>query len=319
VVIDRAILEKIRHQHGVIGRRQLHESFGWSASKISRARRQGILVDVTANVLRIASAPDTFELRCMALQLHLDDRCFLSSTTAGRLYGLRSMPTAPIRATIPEATRRVCPPWAELARSSWFGDEDFARRPDALIVATPLRMLFGLAATLRPFRFARAAEDAWNLQLITPEEAAEYLDQHRCRGKNGVDTMERWLDGVTGRIRPAQSGLEQLLIECLVTVGLPEPQRQHPLALPNGETIHLDIAWPHVRLAVEPGAARWHGGALQQRRDHARDRACSEQDWHVIRFDESLRDDPMAAARQVQRIYRSRANRNSEPTSRLPQ
>jgi very-short-patch-repair endonuclease len=255
----------------------------------------------------------------MALQLHLDGRGFLSSTTAGRLYGLRSMPPSPIRATIPEPMRRVCPRWAELARSSWFGEPDFTRRRDGLIVATPLRMLFGLAATLHPFRFARAAEDAWNLRLITPEEAAEYLDQHRCRGKNGVETMERWLDSVTGRARPAQSGLEQLLIECLLTVGLPEPHRQYPLGLPSGETIHLDIAWPQVRLAVEPGAARWHGGALQQRRDHARDRACSEMDWHVVRFDETLRDDPMTAARQVQRIYRSRATRNSEQRPRWQQ
>jgi very-short-patch-repair endonuclease len=316
VVIDSAILERIGRQHGVVSTEQLRDRFGWNASKLSRARRQGILLDVTAHVLRLASAPDTFELRCMALQLHLSERCFLGSTTAGRLYGLRSMPTTPVRATVPEATRRTCPPWAELARSSWFGGDDHIRRNDGLVVATPMRMLFGLAATLHPFRFARAAEDAWNLRLITPEIAADYLERHRCRGKNGVATMERWLDSVVGTARPAQSGLEQLLIDCLVRVGLPEPDRQHPIDLPNGETIHLDIAWPSVRLAVEPGAGRWHSGAMQQRRDQARDRACSEQDWHVVRFDESLRDDPMAAARQVQRIYRSRLNRNSEPPLR---
>jgi very-short-patch-repair endonuclease len=316
VVIDSAVLELIGRQHGVVGAAQLRDRFDWSASKLWRARHQGVLLDVTASVLRVASAPDTFELRCMALQLHLSERCFLGSTTAGRLYGLRSMPTAPVRATVPEAMRRNCPPWAELARSSWFDDDDHVRRDDTLIVATPMRMLFGLAATLHPFRFARAAEDAWNLRLITPEDATDYLERHRCRGKNGVATMERWLEGVAGTARPAQSGLEQLLIECLIAIGLPEPHRQHPIDLPSGETIHLDIAWPHVRLAVEPGAGRWHSGAMQQRRDHARDRACSEQDWHVVRFDESLRDDPMAAARQVQRIYRSRLNRNSEPSVR---
>jgi very-short-patch-repair endonuclease len=318
-MLDRALLQTIGRQHGVIARAQLRRDFHWSSARLSRARRTGVFVDVTENVVRLASAPDVFELRCMALQLHLGERCFLGSTTAGRLYGLRSMPPAPVRATVPEAVRRSCPPWAELARSSWFGDEDWVRRDDALIVATPLRMLFGLAATLHPFRFARAAEDAWNLRLITPDEAATYLERHRCRGKNGVATMERWLEGVIGTERPAQSGLEQLLIECLLRVGLPEPVRQHPIHLPNGETIHLDIAWPSVRLAIEPGAGRWHGGAMQQRRDHARDRACSEQDWHVVRFDESLRDDPMAAARQVLRIYLTRQRRNSEPTLRPAQ
>ena len=42
--------------------------------------------------------------------------------------------------------------------------------------------------------------------------------------------------------------------------GLPEPIRQHPLLLLTGELIHLDIAWPEVRLAVEPGHSWWHGG-----------------------------------------------------------
>jgi hypothetical protein len=316
VVIDHLLLVLIERQHGVIARSQLRDDLGWSPSRILRARRHGVFADVTPTVLRLVSAPDTFSLRCMALQLHLEERCFLGSTTAGRLYGIRSMVATPIRATVPETTRRDSPPWARLTRSSWYDDTDSLRRDDGLIVATPLRMLFGLAATLHPFRFARAAEDAWNLGLIAPEDAADYLQRHRCRGKNGVTVMHDWLETVVGRERPAQSGLEQLLIECLARVGLPEPVRQHPVVVGSGETIHLDIAWPDRLLAVEPGAARWHVGALAQQRDQARDRACGEQGWHVIRFDESLRDDPMAAARQIQRIYRTRPVRNSEPGSR---
>ena len=318
-MIDAALLKMLANQHGVISKSQLREGHGWRGSRISRARTNGIFRDVTSTVLRLASSPETFPMRCMALQLHLDDRCFLSSTTAGRLHGLRSMSPTPVRATIPETSRRDRPSWARLDRSSWFDGDDWVRRDDGLIVATPLRMLFGLAAVLHPFRFARAAEDAWNLRLITPEQAADYLQRHRCRGKNGVRVMERWLEGALEQQRPAQSGLEQLLIECLVSVGLPEPERQYPITLASGEVIHLDIAWPSRLLAVEPGAARWHGGALEQRRDQARDRACSEQGWHVIRFDESLRDDPMAAARQVQRIYATRPFRNSERSLRPPQ
>ena len=64
----------------------------------------------------------------------------------------------------------------------------------ALLVATPMRMLFGLADAFNQFRFERAAEDAWHRGLITPSEAAEYLERHRCRGKDGVSTIERWLE-----------------------------------------------------------------------------------------------------------------------------
>ena len=67
--------------------------------------------------------------------------------------------------------------------------------------------------------------------------------------------------------------------------------RQHPLVLPSGEVIHLDLAWPDVRLAVEPGHSWWHGGDLRQRRDQDRDRACAVVGWHVVRYDESAARD----------------------------
>jgi hypothetical protein len=318
-VIEVELLRMIERQHGVIGQSQLSQEFNWSPSRLSRARRTGMFVDVTPSVVRLASSSETFRLRCMALQLHLDGCGFLSGMTAGHLYGLRSMATAPVRATVPEATRRRIPTWASVSRSSWFDEADRQRHADGLIVATPLRTLFGLAATLHPHRFGRAAEDAWNLGLISPDDAASYLEEHRCRGKNGVAVLEQWLAGVSGRARPAQSGFEQLVIECLTRVGLPAPDRQHPVHLPTGETIHLDIAWPEIRLAVEPGHSRWHSGALQQQRDQARDRACSEQGWHIVRFDESFRNDPLAAARQVSRIYFARSRQLSEPTLRPAQ
>ena len=81
---------------------------------------------------------------------------------------------------------------------------------------------------------------------------------------------------------------------------------QFPLVIGSGEVIHLDIAWPDIRLAVEPGASWWHGGDRAQRRDQERDRACTEVGWMTLRFDETLRADPDTAARQVERIHRRR-------------
>jgi len=121
--------------------------------------------------------------------------------------------------------------------------------------------------------------------------------------------LETWLERSLGRNRPTQSNLERRLIEALETEGLPSPECQHPLMLANGEVIHLDIAWPEVRLAVEPGDGWFHSGNFAVRRDQARDRACVELGWQVIRFDESIRSDFVSAARQIRNIY----------TLRLPQ
>jgi very-short-patch-repair endonuclease len=249
----------------------------------------------------------------MAAQLHFHDRGFLSAWTAARLLGLRRMPTNSVHVTLPEAVRATTPKWIKVAHSSWFDATLDVDRSKPLHIATPLRMLFGLAAELNQFRFERAAEDAWHLGLITPLAAAEYLEQHRCRGKNGVSTIERWLARALPQQRPAQSGLEQELLRAIEAIGMPTPVRQHPVELLNGETIHIDIAWPDLRLGLEPGSSWWHGGDLGQRRDQARDRACSEIGWQIVRFDESLTDDPDQAARQVLTIIseRRRTIRNS--------
>ena len=82
--------------------------------------------------------------------------------------------------------------------------------------------------------------------------------------------MERWLARTEVMQRPSESGLEQDLIQLVTRAGLPEPVRQHPLRLLNGDLIHIDMAWPDVRFGLEPGHTWWHGGDLKMRSDQAR-------------------------------------------------
>ena len=67
------------------------------------------------------------------------------------------------------------------------------------------------------------------------------------------------------------------------------------------------MAWPDVRLAIEPGHSWWHGGDLRQRADQARDRACAVVGWHVHRYDEAASRDPVATSRELLALYRQRA------------
>jgi very-short-patch-repair endonuclease len=301
-----ASLHAAARQFGAISRAQLVEH-GMSASSISRARAAGALVEVVPGVFRFASSPDAFALRCMATQIATAPVGYLNGWTAARLAGLRKMPATPIHVTVPTSTNRTLPEWVDCHRSRWYDEQDVAVRDDGLRVATPARMLFALAAAFNQFRFERAAEDAWHLGLITPEMAASYLEAHRCRGKDGVATMERWLDRALCRDRATQSDLERVLLEALDQRALPEPERQYPVTLLTGETVHIDIAWPQLRLAVEPGSAWWHGGDRGQRSDQARDRALAKVGWLTLRFDDEMRNDPAGAAAEVEDVYRRRA------------
>lgn len=301
------VLQLARVQFGAVHRTQLTDDLNLSRRQIAKLVGSRELVALLPSTYRLASHPDAFPCRVMATQLWARGTGFLSSWTAARIYGLRKMPSEPIHFTVPESFSRRTPSWIHLDRSTWYHPRrDRQELPTGLVVATPERMIFGLAADVNRFRFARAAEDAWHLNLVTPQRLASYLELHRCREKDGVHRLEQWLEGSSTRERPAQSHLEMTFIESFARSGLPEPIRQHPLRLRTGETIHLDIAWPDIKLAVEPGAAWFHGGNAGQARDHDRDLACNELGWTIIRLDETFAADPQAASARVARAYHRR-------------
>jgi len=307
-VINRPeVLQLFNVQHWVATVEQLLD-LEVSASTIKRARRDGLLTTVVPGIVRVAGTQETFVSNAMALQLYTGGEAFVSGTSAGVLHGLRNMPRRPVEITVREDRRVTMPGWGRLVRTSWIDESRDVQGPrdDLLRAATPLRMLFGLARTFNDHRFDRAAEDAWHLGLITPQTATDYLDAIRRSGRGGVVRFERWLMKTSLRPRPAQSGLELDVLDAIRRAGLPEPVRQHPLTLRSGEIIHIDLAWPSIRLGVEPGHSWWHGGDLRQRADQVRDRACDELGWHIVRCDESVREELSAFGLQLRIIYDER-------------
>lgn len=228
---------------------------GMTGGAIAHAKRTGVLRSPARGVVMLAGVELTFEGRARLAQLAAGAEAFVSGPSAGVLYGLRAMPTKRIEVTTWGTRSRLSlPPDVLLVRTLWGHDHDaVVVRPDGLRVASPLRMLFGLAAQFNQHRFERAAEDAWHRQLITPEQAETYLRTFRASGRTGVLQMETWLDRISFQDRPGQSGLELDFVDIIERAGLPAPKRQHPLLLTSGETIHLDLAWPDALLAVEPG------------------------------------------------------------------
>jgi hypothetical protein len=299
-------MDLLRSQGWVARVDQLRE-VGISSSAVSRARRLGLVDRIAPGVIGLHDAWTGFEGRSWAACLVGGDAAFLSGQTAGRFHGLRGMTASPVEVSVPETVHRCVPSWIRLVKSSWADDEPRPRREDGLVVASPLRTLFGLARQLGPTRFGRAAEDAWHLGLVHPCDAAAYLARIRRRGLTGVARFEAWLEHVATQSAPAESGLEQLLADLVRRAGLPEPERQFPLTLRRGGIVHLDLAWPDLRLALEPGHSWWHGGDVAMRADHDRDRACGEVGWQVVRYDESVRERRDSATRELAGIYRERA------------
>jgi hypothetical protein len=297
------VLALFARQHWVASCQQVTE-LGVSSSAIGRARSAGTVVSPYRGVLAVAGVELAFAGRALALQLAGGPTAFVSGPSAGVLHGLREMPKRRLEITVKERRATAIPRPHRRVWTSWLDESrDVICRPDGLRVASPLRMLFGLAEQFNQHRFQRAAEDAWQLGLVTPDTAGEYLAAIRRSGRTGVIRLEAWLEQMSFLERPAQTGLEQDFIDMIARVGLPTPIRQHPLRLANGELIHLDLAWPAARLAIEPGHSRWH---VEAHKDHARDRACSVVGWQVERYDQSAPRDKRGTALEILAIYRRR-------------
>jgi hypothetical protein len=296
------VLRLISAQHGVVSLPQL-QSLGVSRTAVWRSQRDGALTTLLSGVLLVASHRSTFEANAMAVQLHTAPDGVLSSTTAARLLGLRAMPTQPIRVLVTRRTRRNLPSWVHKASSSWLIEDEDVTTVRGFRLLRPVRMLLTLAELFNDFRFERAAEDAWHLDLVSPAEASTFLASYRRQGRGGIARFEQWLNRTSHRKLPSQSGFELDILGVIRRARLPEPSRQHPVTLLTGEVIHLDFAWPAVMLAVEPGHSWWHGGDLRMRADGARDRACTALGWEVVRYDETARADLAGVGRELRTIY----------------
>ncbi len=307
-MLSNPLLTLAGSQHGMISRCQLVEQVGVSVPTINRGARTGLLVRVASGVFRIASSPDTFESRCAAASLFGAGDGFVGGTSAARLREMKRMNSDVVEYTVPHTFRSNPPPWMRLRFTNWYdADEHREDFGGGIVIATPLRMLFGLAARFNQHRFDGAADDAWNSGLITPESVAAFLGEHRRSGKNGVLRIERWLERALQQMSPSQSYLERDLIDAIDAIGLPVPRRQHPLRLRSGELIHLDAAWPDIRFAVEPGHSYFHRFGGGQERDHRRDAACGELGWHILRLDETMLADLRSAVNLVRRVHDRRA------------
>lgn len=303
-MITSALLHLLGRQHGVASDVQLLEHL--TRRQIRRAQSVGVLSTELPGVRRLAGARPDVASRVMALSLFAGSDGFVSGMTAARQLDVTCVPPQYFEVTTVERKTPSLPTWVTCTRSRWRVDNDRVELSDGRIVSSPLRTLFRCGATCSDVRFEKIAEQLWHLRLITPAEASEYLQVIRRQGRTGVARFERWLERAIERPRPSQSSLEVDLASAVVALGLPEPLRQFPLALPMDETIHLDLAWPNALLGLEPGSTFWHGGDAKTRADHSRDRACDEVGWRILRFDEVELRNLDACARQVRRIYRER-------------
>jgi Protein of unknown function (DUF559) len=104
----------------------------------------------------------------------------------------------------------------------------------------------------------------------------------------------------------SQSQLEILGLRALAAAGLPRPVLQYEIPL-GYCSLHVDAAWPEIRLAVEFDGAVYHSGPDDWQRDLRRDAALAALGWVVLRFSwVDVTQRPTVCGAQVAAAYRQR-------------
>ena len=104
----------------------------------------------------------------------------------------------------------------------------------------------------------------------------------------------------------SHSHLEIIGLRALRAAGLPPPHLQYEIPLGYG-MLHVDAAWPEIKLAVEFDGATYHANRDAWQRDLRRDAALAALGWVVLRFSYAdITERPAFCGAQVAATYRQR-------------
>lgn len=274
--VPRSLLSEARSRHGLLTALDLTRS-GVVGRARSVAFETGQLVTVHRGVYRLASHAESFEQRCTAACLAAPDAA-LSGPTAGRLWGLRKVHTEDVHVI---ARRAIRLEGVATHRTVLLGAGDVTER-GAMRLLRPSRLLCDLAAHLDEAALESVLEQMIDRRLLSIESARAAARRFVAPGRPGSVRLSRVLDSRPAFLQPADSDLELRLWRQLGVRGL-VLERQVPVVLDSGITVHLDLADIPSRFGIEVDHVTWHGGRLDSQRDKRRDRELARLGWTIAR------------------------------------
>ena len=282
----RALLDR---QHGVVTEGQAAQH-GVTAASIEGRVRRGLYQRMGSGT--IATFPTTPTLKAIEVATCLaNPTAYLSHFSAGRRWHLKvpSATRAHIVVRIDSATARGDRPRdtssLQVHRSRHLGPHDVGIREGLPVTSVPRTVtdLFQILES-KVDRHALVTEAFRLRQTTLPLMTAVVLGQPRLRRRGELlETVQRAAGG-------SQSAGELRLYELILTMRLPEVERQYPLRVGNSYR-YLDCAVPTYQLAIEYDGEP-HLRDTQRNDDLRRDQQLRKMRWHTIRVtSERLRNE----------------------------
>ena len=296
---DVCIVREAARTRNLVTRQRLLD-LGVTRNEIDSRVAAGLLLPVHPGVYLVGGGDLSFEQRVLAACWA--GRGWASHSCGAALFRLRRIPPGSVEITV--AGRRA-PRLAGVTVHETTSLESFERvKIGDIPVTAPARILLDLAASVPPPILEGALDDALVRHLTMLGSLERLLERAGGRGRPGSPRLAALvLARRQGRERPTESELEDDLKALIRRFRLPEPERQHVIALPGGGTARFDCAHVGRRLALEADGDEHHQGLLDRRRDELRDRRCVEAGWTVRRFStDDIRRHPHQVAAVIGRL-----------------
>ncbi|MGH8993045.1 MAG: type IV toxin-antitoxin system AbiEi family antitoxin domain-containing protein [Acidimicrobiia bacterium] len=254
-------------QHSLATRPQALDA-GLTSRQVVLRLESGLWVAHRRGVYRPASVRPYFHLEVMAACLAVDG--YASHRCAAAVYGLRGFEPELVEITV-TSHRRQQLDGVVVHRDDQLDRRDVTTRWH-LPITTPARTLLDITRE-HPRLAERAVNDALYRRLVRPEALRSTMSRAGSRSRPAVTGLSRILDQLAA---PTESVLEDDFLALIRRSGMPEPDRQWPIA---GGAFRLDFAWPDAMVAYETNGRRHHLSPDDRRRDRAKRQAAEAEGW----------------------------------------
>lgn len=253
---------------------------GWTQDRLSRAVTRGDVRRVLRGVYVDACVPDTLALRSTAAALLLPARMVVCDRSAAWLQGVdhwdpRDLDVPPLLDVVARSGTRTRLDGVQGALRT-LSDDDVVELANGLLVTGPLRTAADLACQRGRLAAAAVLDQFARQHGVTTSDLRLLLP--RFAGRRGVTQLRELLNDLEpGAESPPESWVRRLVLDHM----LPRPVAQHVVVI-EGETYRLDLAYPHLRIAVEYDGEEWHSHPDDRAADAERRAALARAGWVVI-------------------------------------
>jgi hypothetical protein len=244
----------------------------------AKARREGWRRPY-AGVVLLPGAPWDHRTDLVAVQAALRCDAAARGPSAAWLFGLESRPPARPHLLLPHHQRTIAE--AGFVRRSRHVTPADRTTVDGIVTLTPCFWLISHARDISFDALLSLGLDARQRRIVDPSHVADRLtSMPRVAGRKKLERVLQHL-----QLDGSDSMFESLVRERLLDAGLMPSTAPLPVHLSNGRTVHVDIAFPNERVAVECVGFVAHGSRRQLDRDARRENAIAiGGDWLVLKL-----------------------------------